>query len=68
MKTLKSIKFGKVEIRVEQLSSNDNRVLGYMVSRFEDGLRYYLSSVRNLKETQEHLDFYINQYKSGSRL
>tara|TARA_R110002033_G_scaffold75717_3_gene127369 strand:+ start:4616 stop:4810 length:195 start_codon:yes stop_codon:yes gene_type:complete len=64
MKTLKTITFGKVELRLDQVSSKeDNRILGYMISKFQDGLRYYLSSPTNIKETKEHFDFYVNVYK-----
>ena len=64
MKTLKSITLGKVEIRLDQVSSKkDNTVLGYMISKFEDGLRYYLSSPTTMEETKEHFAFYINVYK-----
>ena len=64
MKNLKTITLGKVEIRLDQVfSKKDNRVLGYMVSKFEDGLRYYLSSPTTIKETEEHFDFYVNVYK-----
>ena len=64
MKTLKTITFGKVELRLDQVSSKeDNRILGYMISKFQDGLRYYLSSPTTIKETKEHFDFYVNVYK-----
>ena len=64
MKTLKTITFGKVEIRLEEISSKkDNKILGYIISKFEDGLRYYLSSPTTIKETEEHFDFYVNAYK-----
>jgi hypothetical protein len=64
MTTLKTITFGKVELRLDQVSSiKDSRVLGYMISKFEDGLRYYLSSPTTIKETEEHFDFYVNAYK-----
>ena len=63
MTTLKTITLGNVELRLDQISSiKDNKVLGYMVSKFEDGLRYYLSSPNTIEETEEHLDFYTNQY------
>ena len=62
MKTLKTITLGKVEIRLDQVSSNGT-VLGYMVSKFVDGLRYYLSSPTTIEETEEHFDFYVNVYK-----
>ena len=62
MTTLKTITLGKVEIRLDQVSSNGT-VLGYMVSKFENGLRYYLSSPTTIKETKEHFDFYVNVYK-----
>ena len=64
MTTLKTITFGKVELRLDQVSSKeDNRILGYMISKFQDGLRYYLSSPTTIKETKEHFDFYVNVYK-----
>jgi|TARA_B110000285_G_scaffold204306_1_gene241160 hypothetical protein len=62
MKTLRTITLGKVEIRLDQVSSNGT-VLGYMISKFEDGLRYYLSSPTTIEETKEHFAFYINVYK-----
>lgn len=64
MKILKTITFGKVELRLDQVSSKeDNRVLGYMISKIEDGLRCYLSSPTTIEETEEHFDFYVNVYK-----
>ena len=62
MRTLRTITLGKVEIRLDQVSSNGT-VLGYMISKFEDGLRYYLSSPTTIEETKEHFAFYINVYK-----
>ena len=61
MTTLKTITLGKVEIRLDQVSSNGT-VLGYMISKFEDGLRYYLSSPTTIEETEEHFKFYVNVY------
>ena len=62
MKTLRTITLGKVEIRLDQVSANGT-VLGYMISKFENGLRYYLSSPTTIEETKEHFAFYINAYK-----
>jgi hypothetical protein len=62
MKTLKTIKLGKVEIRLEQIASKGN-ILGYIISKFDSGVRCYLSSPETLEETKEHFDFYINVYK-----
>tara|TARA_R110000764_G_scaffold142914_1_gene230873 strand:- start:216 stop:410 length:195 start_codon:yes stop_codon:yes gene_type:complete len=64
MKTLKTVTNGSTEIRLEQVfSKEDNRVLGYMISKFKDGLRYYLDSSTTIEETEEHFDFYVNAYK-----
>ncbi len=64
MKTLKTITFGKVELRLEEIISKENNTtIGYMISKFEDGLRYYLNSTTTLKEAEENLAFYINVYK-----
>ena len=63
MKTLKTITFGKVELRLEEIISKENNTtIGYMISKFEDGLRYYLNSTTTLKEAEENLAFYINVY------
>lgn len=63
MTTLKTITVKNQELRLDQISSiKDNKVLGYMISRFEDGLRHYLSSPITIEETEEHLDFYTNLY------
>lgn len=62
MRTLRTITLGKVEIRLDEVSSNGT-VLGYMISKFEDGLRYYLSSPTTIEETKEHFAFYVNVYK-----
>ena len=62
MRTLRKITLGKVEIRLDEVSSNGT-VLGYMISKFEDGLRYYLSSPTTIEETKEHFAFYVNVYK-----
>ena len=64
MTTLKTITFGKVELRLEEIISKENNTtIGYMISKFEDGLRYYLNSTTTLKEAEENLAFYINVYK-----
>ena len=64
MKTLKTITLREVEIRLDEIySKKDKTVLGYMISKFEDELRYYLSSPTTIEETKEHLAFYINVYK-----
>ena len=63
MKTIKEIYNNGLTLILESASSNDGIILGYVINRYEDGLRYYLSSPLNLTEADEHLEFFQNVYK-----
>ena len=64
MNTLKTITLGKVELRLDEIISKENNTtIGYMISKFEDGLRHYLNSTTTSKEAEQNLAFYINVYK-----
>jgi hypothetical protein len=64
MTTLKTVQLRLIELRLEEIISKENNTtIGYMISKFEDGLRYYLNSTTTLKEAEENLAFYINVYK-----
>ena len=64
MKTLKTVQLRLIELRLEEIISKENNTtIGYMISKFHHGLRYYLNSTTTLAEAEKNLAFYINVYK-----
>mgnify|MGYP003642844532 CR=1 FL=1 len=64
MKILKTITLRIVELRLEEIISKENNTtIGYTISRYHNGLRYYLNSTTTLSEAEENLAFYVNVYK-----
>lgn len=63
MKTIKKININGFSIILESVANKKGTVLGYMISKFENGLRRYLSAPLNMTEAEEHFAFFSNAYK-----
>ena len=62
MKKIKEIKSNGLVLILESVSNKEGVVLGYLINRIENGLRYYLSAPLNLTEADEHMEFFQNAY------
>ena len=64
MTTLKTVQLRLIELRLEEIISKENNTtIGYSISKFHNGLRYYLNSTTTLAEAEDNFAFYINVYK-----
>ena len=62
MKTIKEVTLNNGLAIVLESVSTKGGVIGYMISKYENGLRRYLSSPLNLTEADEHMEFFKNAY------
>ena len=63
MKTIKEINNNGLVLILESVSNKEGSVLGYMISKIENGLRRYLSAPISMTQAEEHLAFFQNAYK-----
>ena len=64
MKTIKKTNVNGSLIILESVSNKKGTTLGYMISKFDNGSRRYLSAPLNMTEAEEHLEFFTNAYKA----